>query len=98
MKKITVVLASRNQHKVAELQRLLNAELGDVVELKSLNDVGITEEIEENGTTFEENAMIKAKAAAKSGFPGLGDDSGLVVRALDMAPGVYSARLSPRSV
>ena len=92
MKKYTIVLASRNKGKVRELQRLLCDLLGDVIELKSLDEVGITEEIEENGTTFEENAMIKAKAAAMSGYPGLGDDSGLVVRALDMAPGVYSAR------
>ena len=68
MKKLTVVLASRNKGKVAELQRLLVQELGDVIELKSLDDVGITEEIEENGATFEENAMIKASVAAKSGF------------------------------
>ena len=92
MEKITIVLASRNKHKVAELQRLLNAELGNVVELRSLDDVGITAEIEENGSTFEENAMIKARVAATSGYPGLADDSGLVVPALDMAPGIYSAR------
>ena len=92
MEKMTIVLASRNKGKVAELQRLLEQELGDVIELKSLDEVGITEEIEENGTTFEENAMIKARVAAKSGYPGLADDSGLVVRALDMAPGVHSAR------
>ncbi|MBR6728187.1 MAG: RdgB/HAM1 family non-canonical purine NTP pyrophosphatase [Clostridia bacterium] len=92
MKKYTVVLASRNAHKVSELQKLLNGALGDVIELKSLDEVGITEEIVEDGSTFEENAMIKARAAAKSGFIGLGDDSGLVVPALDMAPGIYSAR------
>ena len=92
MNKITVVLASRNKGKVAELQRLLTQYLGDVIELKSLDDVGITDEIEENGTTFEENAMIKAQAAARSGYPGIGDDSGLVVPALDMEPGIYSAR------
>ena len=92
MEKITIVLASRNKHKVAELQRLLNAELGDVIELKSLDDVGITDEIEENGSTFEENAMIKARVAATSGYPGLADDSGLVVPALNMEPGIYSAR------
>ena len=92
MKKMTVVLASRNKGKVAELQRLIAQELGDVIELKSLDEVGITEEIEEDGETFAENAYIKARAAAASGYPGLGDDSGLVVPALDMAPGVYSAR------
>ena len=89
---MTVVLASRNKGKVAELQRLLTAQLGDVIDLKSLDDVGITEDIEENGTTFEENAMIKATAAAGSGYPGLADDSGLVVPALNMEPGIYSAR------
>lgn len=92
MEKTIIVLASRNRKKVAELQKLLCEELGDVIELKSLDDVGITEEIEENGATFAENALIKATAAAKSGYLGLGDDSGLVVPALDMAPGVYSAR------
>ena len=92
MEKMTVVLASRNRGKVAELQRLLCAELSDVIELKSLDDVGITDEIEENGKTFAENAEIKARAAAASGFAGLGDDSGLAVEALGGAPGVYSAR------
>ena len=92
MKKMTVVLASRNKGKVAELQRLLQELLGDVIELKSLDEVGLVEEIEENGETFAENAMIKASYAARSGYPGIGDDSGLVVPALDMAPGVYSAR------
>ena len=92
MKKMTVVLASRNKGKVAELQRLLQELLGDVIELKSLDEVGLVEEIEENGETFAENAMIKASYAARSGYPGIGDDSGLVVPALDMAPGIYSAR------
>ena len=92
MKKMTIVLASRNKGKVRELENLLNALLGDVIELKSLDEVGITEEIEEDGETFADNAMIKARAAAASGYPGLGDDSGLVVPALNMAPGVYSAR------
>lgn len=92
MKKTKIVLASRNKGKVAELQRLLAAELGDGIELVSLDDVGITGEIEENGKTFAENAYIKASAAAASGYPGLGDDSGLAVYALDGAPGIYSAR------
>jgi XTP/dITP diphosphohydrolase len=92
MKKYTVVLASRNQGKVRELQKLLNELLGEVIELKSLGDVGITDEIEENGSTFEENAMIKAEVAARSGYLGLADDSGLVVPALNMEPGIYSAR------
>lgn len=62
------------------------------IELLSLDDVGFVGEIEEDGKTFEENAMIKARAAAESGYIGLGDDSGLTVRALNGAPGIYSAR------
>ena len=92
MEKRIVVLASRNKGKVAELQRLLTAALGDVIELKSLDEVGITEDIEENGNSFLENAVIKACAAAKSGYIGLADDSGLTVPALNGAPGIYSAR------
>lgn len=92
MQKMKMVLASRNKGKVAELQRLLATELGDVIELVSLDDVGITGEIEENGKTFAENAYIKASVAATSGYPGIGDDSGLSVYALDGAPGIYSAR------
>ena len=92
MMNMTIVLASRNKGKVAELQRLLAAELGEGIEIKSLDDVGLFEEIVEDGKTFAENARIKASYAARSGYPGLGDDSGLVVPSLDMAPGIYSAR------
>ena len=92
MKKTVIVLASRNRNKVRELEMLLCEQLGDAVELRSLDDVGISDDIEETGATFAENARIKAEAAAKSGFIGLGDDSGLVVPSLGMAPGVYSAR------
>ena len=58
----------------------------------SLSDVGIFDEIEENGSSFAENATIKASAAARSGYIGIADDSGLTVDALDGAPGIYSAR------
>lgn len=92
MEKTVIVLASRNRKKVRELEALLRQSLGDTVELRSLDDVGLFDEIEETGATFAENARIKAAAAAKSGYIGLGDDSGLTVTALDMAPGVYSAR------
>ena len=94
MKKYTMVLASRNKGKLRELQALLTECLGDVIELKSLDEVGIFGEIEENGATFAENALIKARAAAASGYIGLADDSGLAVSALDGAPGVYSARFA----
>lgn len=86
-----MVLASRNHHKICELEALLSAYV-DGIEILSLDEVGITGEIEEDGTTFEENALIKARAAAASGYIGLGDDSGLAVRALGGAPGIYSAR------
>ncbi len=88
-----IVLASRNAHKIKELQTLLSQYIEDI-EILSLDDVGIFGEIEENGSTYLENAMIKAKVAATSGYIGMGDDSGLSVRALGGAPGVYSARYS----
>lgn len=85
------VLASRNPKKIAELRTLLSAYLADV-EILSLDEVGFHDEIEEDGRTFEENALIKARVAAQSGYIGLGDDSGLCVDALGGEPGIYSAR------
>lgn len=87
-----MVLASRNRGKLKELHRLLSSYLGEGVELLSLDDVGLFADVEENGSTFAENALIKARAAAKSGYIALADDSGLCVEALDGAPGVFSAR------
>ena len=86
-----LVLASRNRHKIEEIGALLSKILPDVRVL-SLDEAGIEGEIEENGATLEENALIKARAAAESGYIGVGDDSGLEVDALGGAPGVYSAR------
>ena len=86
-----IVLASRNKHKISELQALLGQYI-EGVEILSLDDVGIYGEIVEDGESFAENAMIKARAAAKSGYIGLGDDSGLEVDALGGAPGIFSAR------
>ncbi len=90
-----IVLASRNRKKIAELRTLLSERIADI-EILSLDDVGLLGEIEENGSTFEENALIKARAAATSGYIGVGDDSGLTVDALDGAPGIYSARYAAR--
>ena len=90
-----IVLASRNAKKIKELREILSASIPDI-EILSLDDVGIYGEIEENGETFEENAYIKAYTAAKSGYIGVGDDSGLSVDALGGAPGVYSARYCGR--
>lgn len=86
-----VVLASRNKHKIKELQALLACYIPQI-EILSLDDVGFEGDIIEDGKTFEENALIKARAAASTGYIGLGDDSGLSVRALGGEPGIYSAR------
>ncbi len=86
-----IVLASRNKHKIKEWEATLGKYV-DGVEILSLDEVGIFDDIEENGETFEENALIKARAAVGSGYMSIGEDSGLSVRALDGAPGVYSAR------
>ena len=84
------VLASHNQGKLAEMQRILG-QLGVEVVLQS--ELGLALEPEETGTTFTENARIKAEAVMQaSGLPAIADDSGLCVDALNGAPGVYSAR------
>ena len=88
----TIVLATRNAGKVRELHELLK-DLGcRVLGLEAFPEIG---EIEETGTTFEENALIKAETVAKAtGLIAVADDSGLEVDALNGAPGVYSARFS----
>lgn len=84
------VLASHNKKKIVEMREILS-QLG--VEVLSQSDVGVDIEPEETGTTFAENARIKARAIMEAtGLPAIADDSGLVVDALDGAPGVYSAR------
>ena len=84
------VLATHNPGKLREMSAILG-ELG--VEVVSPADVGITVDVEETGTTFAENAMLKAKAiCAAAGLPDIADDSGLCVDALNGGPGVYSAR------
>lgn len=84
------VLASHNRGKLAEMQKILG-DLGVEVVLQS--DLGLELEPEENGATFAENALIKARAVMEaSGLPAIADDSGLCVDWLNGAPGVYSAR------
>ena len=88
--KIPLVIATGNPGKIAEIKALL---AGFPIEVKSLNDFGPIPEVEENGNTFDKNAYKKASFTAKIlGIPALADDSGLVVKALDGAPGVLSAR------
>ena len=84
------LIATHNQGKIAEYSEMF-ASLD--VEWVSLEDVSITLDVEETGTTFEENAILKARAyAGESGILTLADDSGLEVDALEGAPGIYSAR------
>jgi XTP/dITP diphosphohydrolase len=87
---LVLVIATRNAGKTSEIRSLL---ADFPIEIRNLNDFGPIPEVEEDGTTFDENAYKKAHFAARIlGFPALADDSGLVVKALDGAPGVYSAR------
>ena len=86
-----IVFASGNKHKIEEFGAILKRYIPSV-EVASMKDVGIFDDIVEDGSTFEENAMIKARAVAKYGYIGVADDSGLSVEALGGAPGIYSAR------
>ncbi len=86
-------IATKNAHKIVEISRILIPMGFDVISEKDLPSP--LPEVEENGTTFEENALIKAKSAALStGYAAIADDSGLCVDYLDGAPGIYSARFS----
>ena len=85
-----LVLASKNPKKLVEMNDILS-HLG--VEVCSEAEAGVDVEVEETGTTFEENSLLKARAVMEaSGLPAIADDSGLCVDALGGAPGVYSAR------
>ncbi len=84
------VIATNNQKKLVELQKILT-DFG--VEALSLSQAGVTTDVEETGKTFEENAVLKAENAMRvTGLPAVADDSGLVVEALGGEPGIYSAR------
>lgn len=81
--KKTVVVASNNAHKIEEIRAILSAVLSDA-EFKAMGEIGGLPEPEETGTTFEENAFIKAQTIHDlTGLPTVADDSGLVVDALD---------------
>ena len=85
-----LVLASKNRKKLVEMNEILS-HLG--IQVCSEAEAGVDVEVEETGTTFEENSLLKAKAVMEaSGMPAVADDSGLCVDALGGAPGVYSAR------
>ena len=89
-----LILASRNKKKIKEVEAILAAHFPDV-RILSLDDVGYVGDIEENGETYEENALTKARTAVEAGefrYAAIADDSGLSVDALDGAPGMYSTR------
>lgn len=89
-----LILASRNKKKIREVEAILANHFPDI-RILSLDDVGYIGDIEENGETYEENALTKARTAVEAGhhkYPAIADDSGLSVDALNGAPGVYSAR------
>ena len=89
----TLVLATRNQGKIREFRRILDAISNGAINLVGLEEFAHTTEVEETGTTFKENALLKARSiCAETGLPAIADDSGLCVDALDGAPGIYSAR------
>ena len=84
----TIILASNNKDKVKEVKEILTG-----YNVISLKDAGIDLDVEENGTTFEENALIKARAVCKlTGKLTMADDSGLEIDYLNKEPGIYSAR------
>ena len=87
----TLVLATRNRGKIAEMQRLLDS-FSLSIAVRSSSEFEV-DDVEETGDTFEENALIKATTIARvTGLPAIADDSGLCIDALGGAPGIYSAR------
>ena len=85
-----VVLASKNAHKLVEIRQITDKFGFDLI-LQS--ELGVDINVEETGTTFEENSLLKAKAVAEAtGLPAIADDSGICVDALGGEPGIYSAR------
>ena len=85
-----VVLASKNKHKLVEISKITE-KFG--IDLVLQSELGVDIDVEETGTTFEENSFLKAEAVMKAtGLPALADDSGIAVDALNGEPGVYSAR------
>ena len=85
-----VVLASKNKHKLKEISQITRK---FDMELVLQSELGVDIDVEETGTTFEENSFLKAEAVMKAtGLPALADDSGIAVDALNGEPGIYSAR------
>lgn len=87
-----LIIASNNKHKIYEIKKILGEKFEEIL---SMHEAGICHETVEDGSTFMENAIKKAREMALiSGFAALADDSGICADALDGAPGIYSARFS----
>lgn len=87
-----LIIASNNKHKIYEIKRILGSHFDEII---SIREAGIDHETVEDGMTFMENAVKKAREIAEiSGIPALADDSGICAHALDGAPGIYSARFA----
>ncbi|MCQ2505694.1 MAG: RdgB/HAM1 family non-canonical purine NTP pyrophosphatase [Lachnospiraceae bacterium] len=85
-----MIFATGNAGKVREIQEIL-AGLG--ITIKSMKEAGIKADIVEDGTTYEENSLIKARELVRlTGLPAIADDSGIEIKAMDWGPGIYSAR------
>jgi XTP/dITP diphosphohydrolase len=88
-----LLLATRNQGKIIEFRRILDAIAPGEIELIGLDQFPDLHDVEETGTTFEENSLLKARQMSEAtGLPAIADDSGLCVDALDGGPGIFSAR------
>jgi len=88
-----LVIATRNAGKIIEFRRILDAISSGAINLIGIDQFPDLIDVEETGTTFEENALLKARYTAKmTGLPSLSDDSGLCIDALGGAPGIFSAR------
>ncbi len=88
-----LLLATRNQGKIEEFRRILDALAPGEIELVGLDQFPEVHDVDETGTTFEENALLKAREMSEAtGLPAIADDSGLCVEALNGDPGIFSAR------
>lgn len=88
-----LLLATRNQGKIVEFRRILDAVAPGAIELVGLDQFPDLHDVDETGTTFEENALLKAREMSEAtGLPAIADDSGLCVDALNGDPGIFSAR------
>ena len=90
-----ILIASNNKHKISEISKILDIVIQERIEVISPKDIGLALDVEENATTLEGNAELKAKAFFEASMmPVIADDTGLEIDALEGKPGVYSARFA----